>query len=295
MKPIKYFLIIFVFFISNSNAITFTNDKEIDPNTKEYKLIREYRKTTCAFIDKNTDYKIQKRCFEMTKKLFKLTENKTFLTILARQYVHGIGVAKDFNKGLKLYEEVARSDFKDAVEAQDFLGVYYGAADNPVKDKLKEEYWLKKAAFNGSDFSQYHYAGLLKNQGKAKEALYWLKKAAYNGNLEAKCTLAILVRTGGQAEINRTEAYKLLHEAAEQDFAPAFQELSFYYKEDDNKERSNYWHHKFINSDVFKKIASGMDPLLAINQVYFEQKKKKYIEAQKEMEQIEKTNKTAGG
>ncbi len=146
MKPIKYFLIS-IFFISIYNSITYA-DEEICLNSEEYQLIKEYREITCAFTDKNTDYKIQKRCFEMTKKLFKLTENKTFLTILARQYVHGIGVAKDFNKGLKLYEEVASSDFKDAVEAQDFLGVYYGAADNPVKDELKEEYWLKKAAFN---------------------------------------------------------------------------------------------------------------------------------------------------
>ena len=176
------------------------------------------------------------------------------------------------------------------------LGIYYGSEDSQVKDEAKEEYWYKKAAYNGSVLSQYHYARLLKNKGIIKEAMYWYKKAAYNGNLDAKCKISNLLRKGFQVEINRTEAYKLLHEAAKQNFAPAFQELSFYYKEDGNNEKSNYWYCKFINSDVFKKIVSGMDPADALNQVYFEQKKKEYIlEVQKEMEQIETTNKTAGG
>ena len=286
MKAIKYFLISFIFFISSSNAIAYNDDEEeINQNSEEYKLIKEYRKITCAFIDKNTDYKIQKRCFDIARKVFELTENKTFLAILADHYFKGFGVTKDINKGLKFYEEVANSDFNLARSAQDMLGIYYGAEDSPVKDEFKEEYWLKKAALNGSAFSQYYYAKLLKNQGKVKESVHWYKKAAYNGNLDAKYKLVNLLREGYPVGIDRKEAYKLLHEAAEQDFAPAFQELSFYYKEDGNNEQSNYWCRKFINSDVFKKIKSGTDPDDALNQVYFEQKKKEYVkEVQKEME-----------
>ena len=295
MRIIIYFLITLIFFIGTSNAITF-NDEEIKPNTKEYKLIREYREITCAFVNKNTDYKIQTRCFEIAKTLFELTQNKVFLASLAYHYLDGFGVAKDVNKGLKFYEEVANSDSKGALEAQDDLGICYGAEDSPVKDEVKEEYWVKKAALNGSALSQYHYARLLKNQGKVKESVYWYKKSASNGHLLAKYKLANLFREGYLVEIDRKEAYRLLHEAASQDYVPAFRELSFFYKEDGNKEQSNYWYCKFINSDVFKKVESGMDPDDAINQVYFEQKKKEYIlEVQKEMEQIETTNKTAGG
>ena len=71
MKLIKYFLII-IFFISIYNPITYA-DEEIKPNSEEYKLIKEYREITCAFIDKETVPKIQDRCFEITKKLFELT------------------------------------------------------------------------------------------------------------------------------------------------------------------------------------------------------------------------------
>jgi len=38
-----------------------------------------------------------------------------------------------------------------------------------------------------------------------------------------------------------------------------------------------------------------MDPVLALNQVYFEQKKKKYIEAQKELQETERANKNDSG
>jgi hypothetical protein len=65
--------------------------------------------------------------------------------------------------------------------------------------------------------------------------------------------------------------------------------------QDGNKEKTNYWYYKFINSDIFKQVASGMDPVLALNQVYFEQKKKKYIEAQKELQETERANKNDSG
>ncbi len=117
MKPIKYFLI-FIFFISGHNAIVFADDEEIKPNTKEYQLIKEYREIICAFIDEDTDYKIQTRCFKITKKLFELTESKLFLAVLANHYFEGLGVAKNINKGLKFYEEVANSDFHLAIDAQ---------------------------------------------------------------------------------------------------------------------------------------------------------------------------------
>lgn len=280
-----------MFFVGTSNAITF-NDEEIKPNSEEYKLIKEYRETNCAFVNKNTNYKIQTRCFEISKTLFELTQNKAFLVSLAYHYVHGFGVAKDVSKGLKFYEEIANSDSKGALEAQDHLGVCYGAEDSPVKDEVKEKYWVKKAALNGSAFSQYHYARLLKNQGKTKESVYWYKKSASNGYLLAKYKLANFFRNGYPVAINRRQAYKLLNDAAKQDYALAFQELSFFYKEDGNKEQSNYWYCKFINSDLFKRVQSGIDPDDALNQVYFEQKKKEYIlEVQKEMEQIERANK----
>ncbi len=314
MKIIQYFLIILIFsiilmfFISASGldvGITVywdrkdaksaqTNDQETNKTSEEYQLIKEYRETLCAFIDKNTDYKIQTRCFDITKKLFKLSGNKIFLGSLACHYVNGFGVAKDLNKGLKFYEEVANSDSKIALEAQYNLGIWYIAEDSPVKDDVKGEYWVKKAALNGSALSQYDYANLLKNQGKVKESVYWYKKSSSNGYLLAKYKLANLFRKGCPVAINRKQAYKLLNDAAKQDYALAFQELSLFYKEDGNKEQSNYWWCKFINSDFFKKVQLGIDPDDAINQIYFEQKKEKYIlEVQKEIEQTERINKTS--
>jgi len=158
-----------------------------------------------------------------------------------------------------------------------------------VLDKVKEEYWVKIAAENGSSLSQYTYASLFKDRGKINDAVYWYKKAAANGSIMAKYKLASLFRKGYSMQINRKKAYELLHEAAGQDFALAFHELSFFYDEDGDNEKTQFWHAKFVNSDFFKKVQSGMHPDDALVEVFNEQKKKEYIaEVQKEMEEIEK-------
>ncbi len=284
MKNTRYLLIIFILTTTNANAVY---ESLVDQINLEYKSIKKYRETVCAFIDNNHDTKIQKQCFSIAKKIVDLTGDKLFVAILADHYFRGIGVDKDIKKGVKFYEEVANSTSKVALEVQDILGAYYGAEDSPIKNLVKEEYWLKKAAFNGSVFSQYYYARLLKNQGKVKESVYWYKKSANRGGLLAKYKLANLFREGYAVAIDRKEAYKLLHEAASQDYAPSFRELGFFYEEDGNKQKANYWYCKFTNSDVFLNIQSGMEPEDALIKAYYDQKKKKYIiDIQKERKAI---------
>ena len=262
---------------------------------EEYKLIIDYRKKTCPYIDESTDFATKNQCFHIVNRLYKLTKDKRFLYDIADHYFDGYGVTQNLKRGLKLMEELANLDHKDSIYAQSTLGIYYGAdydsgdIRSSVKDPVKGEYWTKKAADNGDTLSQYRYARiLLKNKEKFNDAIHWYKKAADNGSLEAKDKLGILFNEGYPVQLSRDQIYKLLHEAAEKNYEPVFQELYFLYTEDGNCEKAKFWYDKFINSDFFKKVQAGVDPDNAIIEIFKEQKKKAYIEeVNKEMEEIE--------
>ncbi len=291
---LKYLSLLLLLAINSLNA-KMPSLEEIE-NKEEYKLIIDYRKNTCPFIDENTNYKTQNYCFHIVNRLYELTDNEIFLYSIAEHYFKGYGVIQNLKKGLELMEKLANSDHEDAIQAQSTLGIYYGAdyrEDDPrfaVKDSIKEEYWTKKAAENGDPLSQYFYARiLLKSKGQFNDAIHWYKKAAENGSLEAKDKLGVLFSEGYPVGLSRDHIYKLLHEAAEQNYQPVFQELYFLYTEDGDCEKAKFWYNKFINSDFFKKVQAGVDPDTAIIEIFMEQEKKKYIEeVKKEIEEIEK-------
>ena len=287
------YLLLFLILALNSLKARVPTLEEIASN-EEYRLIIDYRKMACPFIDENTNFATKNHCFHIVNKLYELTGDKGFLYDIGEHYFKGHGVTQNLKRGLKLMEELANLDHKDSIYAQATLGIYYdsdydaGDIRSSIKDPIKGEYWTKKAAENGDPFSQYRYARiLLENKGQLNDAMHWYKKAAENGSLEAKDKLGILFNEGYDVQLSRKEVYKLLHEAAEQNYEPVFQELYFLYSEDGNCEKARFWYNKFINSDFFKKVQAGMDADEAIIEIFKEQKKKAYMEeVKKEMEEI---------
>lgn len=291
---LKYLSLLLLLAINSLNA-KIPSLEEIE-NKEEYKLIIDYRKNTCPFIDENTNYKTQNYCFHIVNRLYELTDNEIFLYSIAKHYFKGYGVTQNLKKGLELMEKLANSDHENAIQAQSTLGIYYGAdykEDDPrfaVKDPIKEEYWTKKAAENGDPLSQYFYARiLLKSKGQFNDAIFWYKKAADNGSVEAKNKLGELFNERYSMPIEKKQIYQFLKEAAEQNYEPAFQELYLLYYQDGDCEKAKFWYNKFINSDYFKKFQAGIDPDTAIIEIFMEQEKKKYVEkVRKEIEEIEK-------
>ena len=271
-----FLLIIFGAIIVNS-SYSVKNETEQNKNETTLALTQEHSAIGCDFVHDDDNPEVQKRCFEIVNQLFKNSADKTYLFYLAAYYVQGIGVEKDFNKGMKIYEELANSTSDIAVRAQNALGVNFASKYSPLQNLNKAEYWLKKASVNGSSNAQIFYGLLLEEQGKNKESLYWYKKAAKNNNPGAKYKLAKLFTQGHKVGISRKEIYKLLHSAAEQDYPPAFQLLGVMYREDGYKDKANYWGCKLINSDFFKNIQSGMNHTEALNKYILASKKRKHL------------------
>lgn len=263
MKEI--FLISLIFFTNALNAVV----------DYSYELKKHYVKE-CNFISENDEPEKQKQCFKLATKIFKISGSKIYLCFLADYYLEGIGVKKDIAKGLKFYEKVAASESEAAIDAQYMLGIYYGAKDSTVRNLNKAEYWLKKASLNGDSNAQCEYAILLSNQGRKEESLYWYKNAAKNDNPRAQYWLAYLINKGDDVGINRKEIYKMLHSAAEKNFALAFQELAIMYWQDGNNKKAKHWYCKFINTDFFKNVQEGMDPNKALTKDMLDDIKKQY-------------------
>ena len=258
----------------------------------ECKLVKEYHNNECAIIREYDNIEIQKKCFGLAEQLAQISDNKEFLFGLADHYVNGIGVTKDLEKGLRLYEEIANLQLPISVTAQSQLGIYYVAEDSSVRDLNKAEYWLKKAPINNDPVAQCDYAMLLKIQNKHKESWHWYKKAAANDSPRAKYKLANLVIKGYKIGITRKEAYKLLLSAVDQGYTPAFYSLAIMYKEDGNKKNADYWACKFMNTELYKNLRLGLDPEEAWNKAKFSEKKEKYLaEVRKEKEENAQINK----
>jgi TPR repeat protein len=237
----------------------------------------------CDLVNEYSDYGMQEECFKIAEELLKISDNKKYVWIIAQHYLKGIGIKKDIVKGLKFYEEVANSDYNVANDAQYILAIYYGADDN-IKNLEKSEYWLKKAAINNNPDAQCDYATLLWEQSNHKEALGWYKEAIKNNNPKAKSWLAALFSEGHDVGITRQEAYQLLHSAANQNYPLAFYNLGIMYKEDGDKEKSNYWYCRLVQTDFFKDVAMGMDKNDAINKAIFIERHK---QLQKELNRNE--------
>jgi TPR repeat protein len=273
-----------VFYITLVVVIAVTVSKFI-PQSEESQqkkgqaLVDSYRNNKCMIIDENTNYITQKKCFRIRTQMYELTGSMDALAAMARYHLHGYGVKKDFAKGLQLMEKVANSGYERAVLAQAALGIYYGAEDSPVKNPAKEEYWVKKAADNGNADSQYRYARILRERGEFNEAIIWYKKAAHNGSLFAKDKLGELFNKGYSVQMNRKQIYQLLHEAAEANHEPAFQELYLLYAADGDCEKARFWHSKLTNSTFFKKMETGMyTEEEAIAKMHKAQIKQKFME-----------------
>jgi len=71
----KFHVFIGIFFAASINAKSLPTKEQLESN-EEYRLIKEHKMIPCVFIDKNTDYALQNKCFHISKRLFEITKNK---------------------------------------------------------------------------------------------------------------------------------------------------------------------------------------------------------------------------
>ncbi|ASA58236.1 tetratricopeptide repeat protein [Vibrio gazogenes] len=104
----------------------------------------------------------------------------------AKAYFSGLGIAVDAEKGVRILEKVAMSNF---IPAQLSLGDWYISRDNPVPKPEDACYWYSKAArLDSSEAMMKLGLSYLKGNGvnqDHRKGCYWLECAGERGNAEA--------------------------------------------------------------------------------------------------------------
>ena len=109
------------------------------------------------------------------------------LFYLAKMYLKGVGVEKNFEKALLLYKKSEKQGF---IEAQYTIAAFYLIGKGVKQNDEQAIYWYKKAAEQGLIVAQYSL-GVMYSVGRGVEknsekAVYWLKQAVEQGYLEAQ-------------------------------------------------------------------------------------------------------------
>lgn len=124
-------------------------------------------------------------------------------------YYYGLGVVKDINKAINLWEKSAR---KGLADAQYRLGILYDRGGVGLQpDPQKSLKWYEAAAQQGHTDAQLILAekyaagsGVAQNY---PEAYKWCRKAAERGNTDAQCMLSVLYCEGMGIEVDYVQAY----------------------------------------------------------------------------------------
>ena len=140
----------------------------------------------------------------------------------------------DFDKAAPLFAKAAEENHTGALES---LAWFYkqGLGGYPRDQKMEVD-TLKKAAELGNISCMVALGNYYKNgyesyiTNNSNEAAFWYKKAADLGNPEAKFSLSDLILCGNLGEKDLINAFRLIKEAAETDFVPAFYVLGNFYQ-----------------------------------------------------------------
>jgi len=123
--------------------------------------------------------------------------NATSMTNLGWLYEKGFGVAQDYAKARKWYEEAADKDDGNAMYN---LGLLYAKGQGMARDYAKARKWYEKAADIGHPGAMTNLGVLYDNgQGMAQDyakAREWYEKAAAKDNANAMVSLGLLYAKG---------------------------------------------------------------------------------------------------
>lgn len=136
---------------------------------------------------------------------------------LAVLYENGIGVTKDIDQALFLYDKAAEQGH---VTAQNHLGVVYSQGTVITGDDAKAVFWFRKAAEQG-DLTAQNNLGLCYAEGTGvarddAQAVFWYHKAAEQGYVDAQRNLSVMYGTGKGVKLDLSQAVVWLRKAANQ-------------------------------------------------------------------------------
>ena len=150
---------------------------------------------------------------------------------LARMYVNGWGLAKDYTEGLKWARKAAE---QGNAAGQNSLGYLYHNGHGVTKSDTEAMAWYRKAAEQGFAVTQYNLGTIyLHGDGVAKsdiEAVAWFRKAAEQGYALAQAALGQMYRNGVGLAKSHTDAVAWYRKAAEQGNAVAQANLGWLYE-----------------------------------------------------------------
>ena len=166
--------------------------------------------------------------------------------LLGLQYMVGDGVQKNYQKGVKIFRELAE---KGNIRGQYSLGVAYERGE-----------------------------GVAQNY---EEAVKWYRKSAQQGNVDAGKTLGILYSTGRGVVKNHDEAVKWYKKAAINGDQFSMYSLGFLYSMGfgvpQSYKESGYWYNKAISDNTNPELSSAAREQLILNEesIKLENSKKK--------------------
>ncbi len=159
---------------------------------------------------------------------------------LARMYVNGWGLARNYTEGLKWARKAAE---QGNAAGQNSLGYLYHLGHGVTKSDTAAVTWYRKAAEQGFAVAQYnlgvkylHGDGVVKSD---TEAVAWFRKAAEQGHARGQTALGQMYRKGDGVAKSDTEAVVWYRKAAEQGDAVAQTNLGWLYQNGDGVAKSD--------------------------------------------------------
>ena len=161
----------------------------------------------------------------------KSTESAEEMYALGEQYYHGNGVAQDYDRAFKYFEQAANAG---SAEAMTYIGVMYALGRGVKQDYSKAMKWYTRAADAGSA-SAMNYIGLNYEDGKGvkqdyDKAMEWFVRAADAGNTYAMNNIAMLYYKGNGVKRDYSKAIEWYTRAAKLGNAVAMYMIGFMYE-----------------------------------------------------------------
>jgi len=174
----------------------------------------------------------------------------TAQVLLGECYIHGLGVKKDIEQAVELFEQAAKGGSADGAKRLSYLFTI-------KKDASKGLEWLRRAAELGDPESQLELGQMMlrgetvsaeinmnlselkveKTEGNDELAAAWISKAAEAGLADAQRLLGILYRRGEGVPKDAKTSFAWTRRAAEQGFAEAQYALGWRYIQGDGVDK----------------------------------------------------------
>jgi len=130
--------------------------------------------------------------------------------LLAKIYINGIGVEKDFKKSKDIYLDLYYSSKVKKTRADAALNVadFYDLQNSDTGKRKAFEWYLISAKL-GNTSSKYSIGSILYNKKDYKKAIKWLEMASNEGNASAMQTLGNMYRNGWGVKKNLEMSFTL--------------------------------------------------------------------------------------